>query len=138
MPQFNLTNPASGGTFGSQVVVLSTGNIVVTDPTVNNNAGAVYLYDGASGALISTLSGNAGDQLGSGGLTVLTNGNYVVADPAHSQRDDRFGTDLRSPRWKRWKIARYCRRCRNSTSPIRQAAARLAGRWRSTPSAISL
>ena len=82
MPQFNLTNPASGGTFGSQVVVLSTGNIVVTDPTVNNNAGAVYLYDGASGALISTLSGNAGDQLGSGGLTVLTNGNYVVADPA--------------------------------------------------------
>ena len=33
MPQFNLANPASGGTFGSQVVVLSIGNIVVTDPT---------------------------------------------------------------------------------------------------------
>ena len=61
-----------------------------------------------------------------------------AADLARAQHDDRFGTDLRSPRWKRWKIARYCRRCRNSTSPIRQAAARLAGRWRSTPSAISL
>ena len=82
MPQFNLTNPASGGTYGSQVVVLSSGNIVVTDPTVNGNAGAVYLFDGTTGAVISTLSGNAGDEVGLGGVTALSSGNFVVADPA--------------------------------------------------------
>jgi hypothetical protein len=81
MPQFNLANPASGGTFGSQVKVLPDGNIIVTDPTVNNNAGAVYLFNGTSGALIGTLSGNAGDQLGSGAITPLPNGNVVVTDP---------------------------------------------------------
>ena len=62
------------------------GNIVVTDPDYNGGigvqAGAVYLYNGASGALISMLTGTAaGDQVGSSGVTVLSNGNYVVRSP---------------------------------------------------------
>jgi hypothetical protein len=80
-PQIELVNPASGGSFGTQVVTLANGNVVVTDPAVNSNAGAVYLFNGRSGALISTLSGNAGDQVGSGGITVLANGNFVVSSP---------------------------------------------------------
>jgi hypothetical protein len=40
-PQFNLINPGKDGTFGSQILSLSTGNIAVSNPTVNNNAGAV-------------------------------------------------------------------------------------------------
>ena len=89
LPQYNLVNPGSGGTFGADVVPLSTGNVVVTDPTMNSNGGAVYLFNGLSGALISVLSGNPGDQVGSGGdpsdyplaTIALTNGNFVVSSP---------------------------------------------------------
>jgi hypothetical protein len=92
LPQFNLMNPGADGNFGSQVVTLSSGNIVVADPTVNNNMGAVYLFDGRTGALISALTGSTGgtngDMVGSGfgsyppqGIVVLTNGNFVVASP---------------------------------------------------------
>ncbi len=77
-PQFNLVNPGSGGAFGAQVLPLSTGNVVVTDPTVNNNAGAVYLFNATTGALLSSLTGSTGELLGSNGVTVLSNGNYVV------------------------------------------------------------
>jgi hypothetical protein len=84
VPMFQLVNPtpSAGDTFGATIVPLSTGRIVVTDPgddTVAANAGAVYLYNGATGALISTLTGStAEDQIGSTGITVLTSGNYVI------------------------------------------------------------
>ena len=87
LPQFNLINPAPAGsdTFGNSIVVLSNGNVVVTDPTsglVAANAGAVFLYNGQTGALLGTLTGStSGDQVGSGGVTVLSNGNYVVKSP---------------------------------------------------------
>ena len=80
--------PAGSGTFGSTVTVLPNGNIVVTDPTYSipsgaANVGAVYLYDGATLAMISTLKGStADDQVGNGGITVLTNGNFVVSSPS--------------------------------------------------------
>ena len=98
-PQFDLIDPhpTTGGTFGSQVSVLSNGNIVVANPNDNfggSGAGAVYLFDGLSGALISSLVGsNPGDTVGSGfpssgpgnpsvpGVTPLSNGNYVVDSP---------------------------------------------------------
>ncbi|MGZ6274601.1 MAG: hypothetical protein ACXWMI_00655, partial [Syntrophales bacterium] len=56
---------------------------MVTSPYDNfgaAGAGAVYLYNGTSGALISSLTGShANDNVGSGGITQLTgNGNYVV------------------------------------------------------------
>jgi filamentous hemagglutinin family protein len=82
-PQFDLIDRnAGGGTgFGTDSVPLITGNVVVTKPGDNfaaENAGAVYLYDGATGGLISYLTGSQpGDEVGSG-VVALTNGNYVV------------------------------------------------------------
>ncbi len=76
-------NPAAGNQFGATVVPLSTGNVVITSPfddAGGTDAGAVYLFNGATGALITTLRGStASDQVGSNGVTALTNGNYVVA-----------------------------------------------------------
>ena len=65
--------------FGTRVVVLPNGNIVVTDPNGPvANIGAVYLYS-PNGTLISTLTGgSSGDQVGDGGIDVVANGNFVV------------------------------------------------------------
>jgi Repeat of unknown function (DUF5650)/Secretion system C-terminal sorting domain len=78
-----ISGPPDSWSFG-KVTVLANGNYVVTDPDWDNgatsSAGAVYLYNGFTKALISTLTGsNANDQVGSGGITLLTNGNYVVS-----------------------------------------------------------
>ena len=74
-PQFNLVDPAGSVDFGAEVVPLSTGNVVVTDPL--GNGGAAYLFNGQTGALISALTG-LGD---APTATALTNGNYVVDSP---------------------------------------------------------
>jgi uncharacterized repeat protein (TIGR01451 family) len=79
----DLVGPPSSGRFGSQVAVLPTGNLVVSDPGYDagsiQDVGAVYLYDGETGALISRLTGSQrGDSIASDGFTVLSNGNYVV------------------------------------------------------------
>ena len=82
-PEFIDPNPNPGNLFGQTVVPLSTGNVVITSPgddAGGTNAGAVYLFNGATGALISTLTGSqANDQVGSNGVTALSNGNYVIA-----------------------------------------------------------
>ena len=83
----NITGPVGSGQFGTTVTVLTNGNYVVTDRFYDEGAvadvGAVYLYNGSTHALISTLKGTtASDQIGSGGITALTNGNYVVISPA--------------------------------------------------------
>ena len=77
-------NPNSGALFGNLVQPLSTGNVVITkfqDDAGGLQAGAVYLYNATTAALISTLIGSsAGDLIGSDGVTVLTgNGNYVIS-----------------------------------------------------------
>jgi hypothetical protein len=78
-------HPAPLNEFGFAVVPLSTGNVVVTSPFDSgggSGAGAVYLFNGSTGALISTLTGStAGDQIGSGGVVVLASGNFVVLSP---------------------------------------------------------
>ncbi|MFN6312031.1 MAG: beta strand repeat-containing protein, partial [Planctomyces sp.] len=83
LQQFTDPNPNAGNAFGSSVLVLPSGNVVVTSPyddAGGTDAGAVYLFNGITGALISTLRGSsANDQIGSSGLTQLTNGNYVIA-----------------------------------------------------------
>jgi hypothetical protein len=84
--QTDIVGPAGSGSFGYSVTALPNGNIVVTDPDydagVIADVGAVYLYDGADGALISTLTGSStDDQVGSGGVGVLSNGNYIVRSP---------------------------------------------------------
>lgn len=85
--QIDIYGPDGSGEFGHSFTVLPNGNIVVPDPGYDGgngvDEGAVYLYNGTTGALISTLTGTqAGDQVGSGGVTVLSNGNYVVSSPA--------------------------------------------------------
>jgi hypothetical protein len=84
--QVDIHGPAFSNVFGLNVYVLPNGNFVVTDPLLDAGAtasvGAVYLYHGATLALISTLHGTrANDQIGAGGVVVLTNGNYVVRSP---------------------------------------------------------
>ena len=85
--------PAGSERFGQQVAALPNGNIVVTDPLYDApgpvaNVGAVYLYNGATQALISTLTGSAADdRVGSGGVTVLSNGNFVIASPQWGSSD---------------------------------------------------
>ena len=82
-----LTDPGSGGAgYGSIIKVLPNGNIVVTSPNDTagslTNRGAAYLFNAANGGLISTLTGSSsGDFVSSGGVTVLTNGNYVISSP---------------------------------------------------------
>jgi len=75
--------PAGSVGFGTQVKVLPNGNVVVTDPSgQSGNRGAVYLYS-RSGTLISTLTGSTpGDRVGSFGIVVLSNGNFVISSPS--------------------------------------------------------
>ena len=73
-PQFSLAQPPDGGQthFGADIVALSNGNFVVTALSPPS----AYLYNGQTGALISTLIGTGA--LGFS-VTVLTNGNYVLS-----------------------------------------------------------
>jgi hypothetical protein len=81
--RFTDPNPSSGNGFGETIVELKTGNIVITSPTADingvTNSGAVYLFNGVTGDLISTLYGStSNDQVGREGVTALANGNFVV------------------------------------------------------------
>ncbi|MBS1633908.1 MAG: T9SS type A sorting domain-containing protein [Bacteroidetes bacterium] len=84
--QTTINGPAGSGQFGYSITVLANGNYVVTDPDYDEgstaNVGAVYLYNGSTHALISTLKGStANDNVGDAGITALSNGNFVVASP---------------------------------------------------------
>jgi len=61
---------------------LQNGNVLINSYLSNLGAaqgGAVYLYDGSTGALKSVLTGsNANDRVGNGGITQLRNSNYVI------------------------------------------------------------
>jgi len=83
----DIPGPPDSGIFGESVTVLPNGNFVVTDPyypyytDYTEAKGAVYLYN-PNGVLISRLTGDRiGNSVGNGGITVLTNGNYVVSSP---------------------------------------------------------
>lgn len=82
--QFDIHGPQNSVAFGTAVAVLPNGDIVVTDPeygAAGTNVGAVYLYS-PDGALISKLTGSTpNDQVGYYGVTVLTNGNFVIPSP---------------------------------------------------------
>lgn len=76
-------NPGNGNRFGDNVVVLTNGNVVISSPAADingvENCGAVYLYNGRTGELISTLFGTSvNDYIGLEGITGLPNGNYIV------------------------------------------------------------
>src|SRR5262245_18275118 len=71
-PEFVDPHPDGGNQFGATIVPLSTGNVVITSPLDDaggTDAGAVYLFNGATGALVSTLLGSSAfNQVGSGGV----------------------------------------------------------------------
>lgn len=78
----DIAGPSGSVSFGTSVKVLPNGNIVVTDPDADAGptpgVGAVYLY-GPNGNVISTLKGSQPyDHVGSEGIVVLANGNYVI------------------------------------------------------------
>ena len=82
--QVDIAGPSSSGKFGDSITVLPNGNFVVVDPTYDllsppvTDVGAVYLFN-PNGHLISTLHGSTtNDQIGSSGITILQNGNFVV------------------------------------------------------------
>lgn len=79
-------NPGAGDLFGQNLQLLGNGNILVfnaNDDFAATNSGAVYLYDGLTGALISQLRGTvANDRVGSGQVVRnLTGGNLLVSSP---------------------------------------------------------
>lgn len=85
--QVDLHGPSGSEEFGRQVTVLPNGSFVVTDPLYDQpdpwvaNVGAVYLYS-ADGQLTGTLAGTSTeDNVGSGGVQVIANGNFVVRSP---------------------------------------------------------
>ena len=98
------------GLWGSGVIALSNGNYVVSSPWWNNgsisDAGAITWGNGASGTtgIVSVSNSLVGstlnDKLGSiywdGGVTALTNGNYVVSIP---QWDNGSNTEAGAVAW---------------------------------------
>jgi len=84
---YSLIDPhkAAGNGFGANAVLLTYGNTVVSSPLDSfaaSNAGAVYLFNTTTGALLSALTGSqANDNIGLAvdGITALSNGNYVVS-----------------------------------------------------------
>jgi len=99
--QIDIPGPIGSGQFGTSVTVLPNGNIVVTDPYYDSGSavdvGAVYLYNGASGALISMLTGTtANDQVGNWEVILLPNGNYLVVSPYW---DNSGATDAGAVTW---------------------------------------
>jgi hypothetical protein len=79
---FTDPNPNAGNAFGWGFLILPSGNVVITSPyddAGGTDAGAVYLFNGMTGSLISTLKGvRRAIIIGITGLTQLTNGNYVI------------------------------------------------------------
>jgi len=81
----SLVGSNAGDQVGSAVSLLSNGNYVVASSNWNNTAGAVTWGNGASGtrgivsAANSLVGANTNDSVGSNGVTVLNNGNYVVS-----------------------------------------------------------
>lgn len=83
----DIVGPVGSGRFGERVVVLMNGNFVVVDPQFDGvsqpDVGAVYLYDGMTNGLISMLQGSsADDRVGSSGLSVVNETNFVVRSPS--------------------------------------------------------
>jgi hypothetical protein len=99
-PEFVDPHPAPGNQFGAFVVPLSTGNVVIASPHDNaggTNTGAVYLFNGANGALISTLRGSSvNDEIGQSGVTALPSGNFVIQSPF---RDNGGAVDAGAVTW---------------------------------------
>jgi len=82
-----LRDPVScaGDSFGQSVVVLSNGNVVVSDPNDSSKKienGAVHLYEPATQKLIASFFGSSEEEeLGWYAVTALSNNNFVINSP---------------------------------------------------------
>lgn len=82
-------NPSAGNGFGTTILSLGSGKVAVTAPNDDysglTDAGSVYVYNGSTGALVSTIRGShTNDHLGSGGLFAVGTsgtGNFLIASP---------------------------------------------------------
>ena len=90
LPDSNTDNYA----WGQKIIELSNGNIVVTGygPDISTGAfrGVVRLFNGSTGALIATFTGNgSNDKIGNGGpLIGLSNGNVIMTSPYYGAVDN--------------------------------------------------
>ncbi|MGX5857942.1 T9SS type A sorting domain-containing protein [Dyadobacter jiangsuensis] len=99
-------NEKVGDRTGGGVVLLANGNYVVASAFWNNGAatkaGAVTWADGSTGiagtinSANSMIGSHANDQVGSRGVTVLSNGNYVICSPLW---DNGIKTDAGAATW---------------------------------------
>lgn len=88
---FDLLEPTGfgvDGLFGETTISLA-GNVLITNPlndTAAPDAGAVFLFDGSNGTLVSTLLGSSSnDQIGNGGVGFIGGGDentrYLIHSP---------------------------------------------------------
>ena len=84
----SLVGGASGDTIGSGgIVTLGNGNYLVLSPEYNGGAGAVTFgsdltgVSGTVGAANSLVGTDSSDHIGSGGIIMLSNGDYLVQSP---------------------------------------------------------
>lgn len=79
--QTTIDGPPGSVAFGTRVLTLPNGNVVVTDPDAGGGTGAVHLYTPA-GVKVSTLTGSIpADHVGSGGIKGVGDGHFVVVSP---------------------------------------------------------
>ncbi|HSX61898.1 MAG TPA: hypothetical protein VLF18_17045 [Tahibacter sp.] len=79
--QTTIDGPPGSVAFGTRVLTLPNGNVVVTDPDANGGAGAVHLYTPA-GSRISSLTGSVPtDHVGSGGVVGVGDQHFVAVSP---------------------------------------------------------
>jgi hypothetical protein len=71
-------NPGVNNQFGKNIYPLATGNVLVTAPGAFEGKGAIYLYNGYTGNLISSLRGGTKGDFDSAVVTLLDNGNAVL------------------------------------------------------------
>ncbi|MEQ9622311.1 beta strand repeat-containing protein [Coleofasciculus chthonoplastes] len=89
--------------FGNgDIRILSDGNYVFANPNADIggvvDAGTVILADGTTGKEISRISGtNQNDRFGSGEITGLSNGNYLVTSPAANNNAGRVDIGIANP-----------------------------------------
>ncbi|RAN48421.1 hypothetical protein RB25_11570 [Herbaspirillum rubrisubalbicans] len=80
------SNPGDG-VGSASITLLSNNNYLINTPGWNGSAGAVTWGNGSTGtsgvvsSLNSVVGSNAGDTVGGNGITLLSNGNYVINSP---------------------------------------------------------
>jgi len=105
-----INGPNAGDYFGSNAITaLANGNYVFGNPfadigrfrlviDIDSSGGTVILANGTTGAEINRINGpNANDNFGSGAITPLSNGNYLVASPSANSNAGRVDIGISNP-----------------------------------------